>query len=141
MNIGIVGIGVVGNACKFGFELLGHNVFAHDIVLETTIHTVLDTEVVFICVPTPKNDDGSGDISIVEEVIADLKANKYCGIVAIKSTVVPGTVKSFREKTGMNICFVPEFLRERCAITDFTENHDVCIVGCEDDKSRGQGVC
>jgi len=27
------------------------------------------------------------------------------------------------------ICFVPEFLRERCAITDFLENHDVCIIG------------
>ena len=27
------------------------------------------------------------------------------------------------------ICFVPEFLRERCAIADFTENHDVCIIG------------
>ena len=26
MNVGIVGVGVVGGACKFGFELIGHNV-------------------------------------------------------------------------------------------------------------------
>ena len=135
MNIGVVGIGVVGGACKFGFELLGHNVSAHDIVLGTTIDAVLDTEAVFICVPTPRDNDGSCDVSIVEEVIRDLKAKGYEGIVAIKSTVVPGTTDRLREETGMNVCFVPEFLRERCAITDFTENHDVCILGCEDDKT------
>tara|TARA_Y100000310_G_scaffold130885_2_gene130017 strand:+ start:5834 stop:6619 length:786 start_codon:yes stop_codon:yes gene_type:complete len=135
MNIGIVGIGVVGGACKFGFELLGHNVSAHDIVLETTIDAVLNTEAVFICVPTPRDNDGSCDISIVEEIIVDLEERNYEGIIAIKSTVVPGTTERLRGETGLNICFVPEFLRERCAITDFTENHDVCIIGCEDDKT------
>ena len=135
MNIGVVGVGVVGGACKFGFELLGHNVLVHDIALETTIDDVLDTEAVFICVPTPRADDGSCDVSIVEQVIADLKTRDYKGILAIKSTVVPGTTERLREETGLNVCFVPEFLRERCAITDFTENHDVCIIGCEDDMT------
>jgi UDPglucose 6-dehydrogenase len=32
----------------------------------------------------------------------------------------------------MEICFVPEFLRERCAVTDFTENHDLLAVGTHD---------
>ena len=30
MRIGIVGLGVVGSACKFGFELIGHTVSYHD---------------------------------------------------------------------------------------------------------------
>ncbi len=54
MKIGIVGVGVVGGACKFGFELLGHNVSVHDIALDTTLDDVLDTSVVYICVPTPR---------------------------------------------------------------------------------------
>ena len=98
MNIGVVGVGVVGGACKFGFELLGHNVSVHDIVLDTTIDDVLDTEAVFICVPSPRADDGSCDVSIVEQVITDLKERDYKGILAIKSTVVPGTTESLAEK-------------------------------------------
>jgi UDPglucose 6-dehydrogenase len=135
MNIGIVGLGVVGGACKFGFELLGHNVSVHDIILDTTIDNVLDTKAVFICVPTPRDEDDSCDVSIVEYIIDDLKDRGYQGIIAIKSTVVPGTTERLRKETGLNICFVPEFLRERCAITDFTENHDVCIIGCDDDMT------
>ena len=42
MDIGVVGVGVVGGACKFGFELLGHNVEVHDIMLDTTLTDVMD---------------------------------------------------------------------------------------------------
>ena len=59
MNIGIVGEGVVGSAIKCGFERLGHDVFIHDIKYGTTIDVVLNTEVCYICVPTPSKDDGS----------------------------------------------------------------------------------
>ena len=58
MNVGIVGIGVVGSANKAGFEKLGHNVLVHDIKLGTTISDVLDTECVFVCVPTPSKSNG-----------------------------------------------------------------------------------
>lgn len=132
MKIGIIGLGVVGSACKFGFELIGHNVLVHDKKLQTKIENVLDTEIVFVCVPTPSKDDGACDISIVESVIADLKQLNYTGIIAIKSTVPAGTTRQMIDKYNLNICFIPEFLRERCAITDFTENHDVCIIGTDD---------
>ena len=130
MKIGVIGSeGVVGGACKFGFELLGHDVKVHDILLGTSIEDILNTEVAFVCVPTPSSEDGSCDVSIVEAVVRELKDKNYSGVVAIKSTVVPGTCDSLAEETGLDICFVPEFLRERCAITDFTEHHDVCIIG------------
>ena len=41
------------------------------------------------------------------------------------------SVKNVKPK----ICFVPEFLRERHAVSDFTENHDVCVVGAHDVSS------
>ena len=135
MKIGVIGVGVVGGACKFGFELLGHDVLVHDIALQTKIEDVLETEIAFICVPTPMGEDGSCDTTIVEEVVRTLSQLNYNGIVAIKSTVVPGTTEKLRTETGLNVCFVPEFLRERCAVTDFTENHDICIIGCNDNET------
>ena len=53
MKIGIIGVGIVGSAIKFGFEKLGHKVFTHDIRYDTSIEDVKETDVVFICVPTP----------------------------------------------------------------------------------------
>lgn len=132
MNIGIVGIGIVGGAVNYGLEKLGHNVKVHDIKLDTKISDLLNTEVCFICVPTPSDEKGRCDISIVESVIKELHEIDYQGIIAIKSTVVPGTTIKLAEKYKVKTCFVPEFLRERCAITDFTENHDVCIIGTKD---------
>lgn len=131
MKIGIVGVGVVGGAVKYGMEKLGHDVRIHDIALGTHILDVVSTDICFICVPTPQSADGSCDSSIVESVVRDLNNNGYDGIIAIKSTVVPGTTEAFiAEYSNPNICFVPEFLRERHAISDFTENHDICVVGC-----------
>jgi UDPglucose 6-dehydrogenase len=124
----------VGNACKFGFELLGHKVLVHDIKLNTKIDDILESEVVFVCVPTPADDNGFCDTSIVEQVLNSLKKKQYDGIVAIKSTVQPGTTRKLGEKFGLKTCFIPEFLRERCAITDFTENHDICIIGTDDNQ-------
>jgi len=129
MNVGVVGLGVVGSACKFGFEKNGHTVKGHDLKFKTTIEDVVDTEVVFVCVPTPESPDGSCDTSIVESVVKELLENKYMGHIVIKSTVAPGTTDKLSSQFGIDISFVPEFLRERCAITDFTENHDVCLIG------------
>ena len=48
MRLGIVGIGVVGNANLQGFTHVGHDVVVHDINLNTTIDNILNTEIVFI---------------------------------------------------------------------------------------------
>ena len=53
MNVGIIGIGVVGGAIRHGFEKLGHNVVIHDVKHKTKIEDVIDTDIVFVCVPTP----------------------------------------------------------------------------------------
>jgi UDPglucose 6-dehydrogenase len=131
MKIGIIGLGVIGSACKYGFEKLGHVVSCHDIKLNTSIESILNTEICYICVPTPSTEDGSCDVSIVEKVVSELNENQYKGIVAIKSTVKPTTTITLSERTNLTLCFVPEFLRERCAISDFTENHDLLAVGTE----------
>jgi UDPglucose 6-dehydrogenase len=135
MKIGVIGLGIIGNACKYGFDKLGHSTFVHDIKFEnSSIENVLDTEICYVCVPTPSNEDGSCNVSIVESVIKDLKHFNYGGVIAIKSTVKPTTTEKLKKETGLKICFVPEFLRERCATIDFVENHDLLAVGTNSDE-------
>ena len=133
MKIGIVGLGVVGSAIRVGFEKIGHEVIPHDIKLYTKLSDVLDTEICYICVPTNSNDDGSCNISIVQKVVRELKELGYNGIVAIKSTVEAGTTEKLREETGLIMCFVPEFLRERCAEDDFINHNSLLLVGTDSD--------
>ena len=132
MNIGIIGIGVVGSAIQEGFERLEHNVKVHDIKLKTSINDVLDTELLYLCLPTNSKDDGSCNTDIIIEVLTTLTELKYSGTVAVKSTVVPGTydklIKVFDKEY---LCLVPEFLREKYAVVDFIWNHDVLVIGSE----------
>ena len=108
MKIGVVGLGVVGSANYAGFELLGHEVFGHDIKFNSSIADVLPTDIVFVCVPTPSFENGSCDTTIVKSVIDDLDKQQYGGIIAIRSSTVPGFAKSMQDiYPRQKICFVP----------------------------------
>lgn len=135
MKLGIIGKGVVGTAIGKGFEHIGHSVFYHDIKLNTSINEVLNTDIVYICVGTPSTDEGDCDISAVHSVIEQLDELQYEGIVAIKSTVEPGTTKHYIDTyPELTFCFVPEFLREKYAYEDFVHNNNVLIVGTSDEN-------
>lgn len=115
----------------------------------TDYEAVLDTDVTFLCLPTPQNDDGSIDLSIMEagaEQLGDTLADKPdWHTVVVKSTVVPGSTEDVitpilagaSEQTlgeefgvGMN----PEFLREGTAVADFL-NPDKVVLGADDDRT------
>ena len=87
----------------------------------------------FICVPTPMNEDGSCNTSIVESVVAKINTAAAQltknAIVVVKSTVPPGTCDKLGEKyTNCCVCFNPEFLTERNSVEDF-KNQDRIIIG------------
>ena len=65
-------------------------------------------DLAIICVPTKMNDDGSADISIIEEVLVWLNTP----LILIKSTVPPGTTKSLKMKFRKRICHSPEYVGE-----------------------------
>lgn len=133
MSIGVVGLGVVGKATKEGLESIGNTIVVHDIKMQTTLKELIKTKIIFICVPTPQSDDGSCDTTNVESVLKELSAIGYTGIVAIKSTVEVGfTDRMISQFKNLTICFVPEFLRERCALSDFIDNHKVLAIGTND---------
>lgn len=134
MEIGIIGAGVVGTANGFAFEKLGHDVKYHDLKLGTSIAEVAFTDINFICVPTPQSNDGSCNTSIVEGVLEDLRNLKYNGIIVIKSTVPPGFTDRMINKYGWQVAVSNEFLRERCAIFDATENVKLLPIGTYEDE-------
>jgi UDPglucose 6-dehydrogenase len=136
MNVGVVGLGMVGNAIKDGFEYLKHKVLEHDIKLNTQLSDIIDTDIVFICVSTPPQEDGSCDVSIVETIITDLSKLKYNGVICIKSTVEPGTTRRLiNTHPTLTITHVPEFLREAHAYFDFTSGHNVLVVGTDSQEA------
>ena len=133
MKIGIIGRGTVGKAVYDGLEFLGHQMSFFDPAYpDSRLEHVLDAEVVFISVPTNQLPTGDCDVSIVEKVIEELNLAEYTGLIAIKSTVVPGTCDRLSTHfPNLRICSVPEFLRAKMALTDFTENHDLLISGSD----------
>lgn len=132
-KIGVLGKGVVGTAVHDGLKYLGHQVSFYDPKYkESKIDDILHTDVVFICVPTNQSTDGSCDTSIVESVVNELSILHYRGIVAIKSTIEPGTAKRLQDKhTNLRLASVPEFLRANTALADFIYNHDLLVIGTD----------
>jgi len=60
---------------------------------------------------------------------------KFKGAICIRSSTEPGfTDKIIKKYKNKKICFVPEFLRERCAKKDFLYNHNLLAVGTRDKK-------
>lgn len=142
MKIGVVGLGVVGQAVYDGLGQLGHIMSYYDIAdHSTSINSVIHTDILFVCVPTPTDGNGNCDIKNVFGVVRLLNANEYSGIVAIKSTVIPGTTQHLIDQyPELKICFVPEFLRERSALSDFVSLHDVLIVGTQNTEIYQQVI-
>jgi len=131
MNIGIIGKGVVGTAVYEGLKHLGHSMSFFDPKYDDSkIEDVLDAECIFVSVPTNQKDNGDCDVSIVQSVVKELNDEDYSGLIAIKSTVVPGTVEKLSALYPLlKICSVPEFLRAKTALADFMYNHDLLVIG------------
>lgn len=135
MKVGIVGVGVVGSAIRKGFKKLGHKVKVHDIKFDSSLRDVLDTKIIYICLPTNPSLDGSCDVDLVGKTVFDLKELNYKGVIAVKSTIVPGTFKLLETLFDKKrICHVPEFLREKYAYEDFTKRHNVLVIGAHTKK-------
>jgi UDPglucose 6-dehydrogenase len=136
MKIGLIGKGTVGKAVFEGLNHLGHQMSFFDPAFAgSTLNNVLDTECVFICVPTNQAPNGDCDTSIVEKVVGELNDVGYKGLIGLKSTCVPGTCdKLSAQYPTLRICSVPEFLRAKTALADFMYNHDLLVIGSTRDE-------
>jgi len=108
-------------------------------------YAVQNSEVVFLCLPTPQDEDGSADLKYVfgaaEEIANILKesGDKDFKIIANKSTVPVGTCekvsKIIADKNVKNYEVIsnPEFLREGFAVDDFMKP-DRIIIGAQSEE-------
>ena len=99
------------------------------------------SEVVFIAVGTPPDEDGSADLQHVLEVARTIGEHmNEPKVVVTKSTVPVGTAEKVRAevarhaRTPFHVCANPEFLKEGAAVEDFMKP-DRVIVGVDSDEA------
>ncbi len=137
MNIGIIGQGFVGNAVFQKFRNF-FNVLTYDLdnnLCNSTFEIILDKcKIIFLCLPTPMNKDGSCYIGFIESELEKIN-NLTNATVILKSTIPPNTTKYFSSKyQNISIFFNPEFLTEANAVNDF-ENQKRIIIGGNSKKA------
>ena len=88
MNIGIIGLGFVGNAIKQSFNIFGINTITFDICKNIgNFNQCLLTDLLFLTLPTPFNDNlQEFDKSEIYNTCELLENNKYKGIVCLLYT-------------------------------------------------------
>jgi len=149
MNIGVIGNGFVGNSIYHTF-CLSNTVRVFDINDERATHSLIETvdesDIIFVCVPTPMMEGGKTDLSYIRDAFNlirdtaheldmdddDLRSKTF----VIKSTVVPNTTRELNaEFDELNIIFSPEFLTERTAVSDsICANH--ILIGSDEDMGN-----
>ena len=102
-------------------------------------NAVLSSEIIFLCLPTPQDNNGAADLRYVFGVANDVgkilreAGNKSYKVIVNKSTVPVGTAekvaKAMREQGASNFDVVsnPEFLREGFAVEDFMRPDRIVI--------------
>lgn len=133
MRIGIVGNGVVGHAtsrCWMEFA----DVRVYDVRPERATHSlseVLDSEITFLCLPTPQLPDGlAADVSAIDGFLDPLRG--FTRPLVLKSTVPIGTTRRLARQYNLpNLVHSPEFLTARCAVADAMTPARNIVGGCE----------
>jgi UDPglucose 6-dehydrogenase len=125
-------------------EMLERNFSEERLRIETSISEgIQGSDVIFIAVGTPSNDDGSPNMTYVKAVAEEIgRSLKSYAVIVNKSTVPVGSfhkVGEWIEAAGadrslFDVVSNPEFLREGSAIFD-TVNPDRIVIGAENDKA------
>jgi len=115
-------------------ELVSSGLEMKSLLFTTEVsEAVLDADVVFLCLPTPQDDDGSADLSYVEKAVGDIRNSLKPGAILVnKSTVPVGTavrVQKILKRDDVHVVSNPEFLRQGTAVHDFLHPSRVVIGG------------
>ncbi len=106
---------------------------------------VLNSEIIFLCLPTPQGEDGSADLQYVMKVADDIgkilkeESTNEFKIIVNKSTVPVGTcakvtgIIASHGVTNYEVVSNPEFLREGFAVEDFMKP-DRIVIGAKSEN-------
>lgn len=123
-------------------ELFLKNINADRLHFTTDLKSALDiSQIVFLALPTPQDEDGSADLKYVESVAHQLgKLITDYKIIINKSTVPVGTSKIVKDiisnhtDVPFDVVSNPEFLREGFAVQDFM-NPERIVIGSKSEKA------
>ncbi len=109
-TIAIIGHGYVGQAIEAYFKEKFTIVIYDPAKGQSDCEAVQKAQLAVVCVPTNMREDGSVDLSLIEETFAWLKTES----IVIKSTVPPGTTALLAQKFDLEDCLVfsPEYIGE-----------------------------
>jgi UDPglucose 6-dehydrogenase len=100
------------------------------------------SQILFLALPTPEDEDGSADLSYVLNAAYEIgKLITDYKIIIDKSTVPVGTAEKVHEAIAVNakadfdVVSNPEFLREGIAVEDFMKP-DRVVVGTESERAK-----
>lgn len=147
LTIEVIGAGTVGGATGRALDDWGHDVVFKDVdgdVRDELIsegyqavspETAIDSDLSFVAVPTPYDErDDTMRTEYVEQAVATL-ADQNPSVVAIRSTVPPGTTERLASTHGLDhFGMVPEFLFADTARQDFKEMESA-VLGCKTEKA------
>ena len=139
-KIAIIGLGYVGSKVYDFFKMHGFCVYSFDLddsksdVKKIEDFNAYDLDFAFICVPTPMSQDGSCDVSSVNDAVKRIRAKT----IVVQSTVPPGTLRRLESETGKDILFVPEYFGEtnNHLFNDLNERSFFVIGGREEVRKR-----
>jgi UDPglucose 6-dehydrogenase len=123
-------------------EMIKHNAEQDRLLFTSDIEkAVKSSQIIFIAVGTPPDEDGSADLKYVLQVAKSIgqHMNGY-KVIVNKSTVPVGTADRVREevsrysKEEFAVVSNPEFLKEGAAITDFMKP-DRVVIGTDDENA------
>lgn len=117
-------------------DLVASGIQSGNLNFHNDLETALSfAEFVFLCVPTPQDEDGTADLQYVISAAQSVAKFAQPGAVVItKSTVPVGAAKKVKEALSREDLYVasnPEFLREGTALFDFY-NPDRIVAGADD---------
>jgi UDPglucose 6-dehydrogenase len=129
VRIGIIGLGFVGSAIlnSLSDRFIDLVIIDPDKGHNSTYTDLAGAEAVFVCVPTPRDDTGNCDTSILEDVLDRLHNIRYTGVIISKCTAPPNAYQRLNEQYP-NLVHVPEFLTASKAMQDYL-NGSFAIIG------------
>lgn len=138
-KIAQIGHGFVGKALNRSFDKKSCKTIVYDKYqkIGNPIDT-LDSNFLFLCLPTPYVEGHGFDLSAITENLKFLSQNNYAGLVILKSTVEPGTTERLNKQfKNLKICHNPEFLTARTADEDF-HNQTHIVLGYNEDWNNSK---
>jgi GDP-mannose 6-dehydrogenase len=131
-------------------ELLQSSIRKGLVSATTDAHrATLESDISLVCVGTPSNGNGTPNLAYIrkvsEEIGGAIREKAGYHIVAVRSTIPPGTTESVvvpqleqssgkKPKADFGVCFNPEFLREGTSIQDFNDP-PFTVIGTDDERA------